>query len=75
MKENQHFRKFWLNYINKQKRQEYLRSVIRSIRVTAVAKTDDEIYILSTTKIYTYISFIFSTVPKKVELLKITKVM
>ena len=75
MKENLHFRQFWLNYLNNEKRQEYQRAVISPIRVIAVAKTDDEIYILSTTKIYTYISFIFSTVPKKVELLKITKVM
>ena len=75
MKENLHFRQFWLNYLNNEKRQEYQRAVISPIRVIAVAKTDDEIYILSTTKIYSYISFIFSTVPKKVELLKITKVM
>ena len=75
MKENLHFRQFWSNYLNNEKRQEYQRAVISPIRVIAVAKTDDEIYILSTTKIYSYISFVFSTVPKKVALLKKTKVM
>ena len=40
-----------------------------------VAKTDDEIYVLRTTKICSYFSFVFSTVLEKVELLKISKVM
>ena len=39
-----------------------------------VAKIDDEVYVLSIIKIYSYFSFIFSVVPKKVELLKISKV-
>ena len=39
-----------------------------------VTKTDDEIYVLSTTNIYRYFSFVFSTVPKKIELLKISNV-
>ena len=39
-----------------------------------VAKTDNEIYVLSTTNIYRYFSFVFSTVPKKIELLKISNV-
>ena len=40
-----------------------------------VVKTEDEICVLSNTKIYSYFSFVFSTVSKKVELLKISKVM
>ena len=40
-----------------------------------VAETDDEIFALSTIKIYSYFSFDFSAMPKKVELLKISKVM
>ena len=39
-----------------------------------VAKTDDEIYVLSTIKIYSHFSFVFSAVSKKVKLLKILKV-
>ena len=38
-----------------------------------VAKTDDEIYVLSTIKIYSHFSFVFSAVSKKVKLLKILK--
>ena len=48
-------------------KKENLRIVITSF---VVANTDDEIYVLSITKIYNYISFVSSTVPKKVELLK-----
>ena len=40
-----------------------------------VFKTDNEIYVLSTIKVYSYFSFAFSILPKKVELLKISKVM
>ena len=32
-------------------------------------------FVLSTIKIYSYFSFVFSTVPKKVELLKISEMM
>ena len=39
-----------------------------------VAKTDDQIYVLSTIKIYSHFSFVFSAVSKKVKLLKILKV-
>ena len=39
-----------------------------------VAKTDDEIYVLSTIKIYSHFSFVFSAVSRKVKLLKILKV-
>ena len=46
--------------------------MIVSIGVDEVAKIDDEGYILSIIKIYGYL-FLFSVVPKKVELLKISK--
>ena len=51
------------------------RLVIVSTGVGAIVKTDDEIYILSTIKIYNYFSFAFSVVLKKVEFLKMSKVM
>ena len=60
--------------ILKQKK-EYIRLVIVSIEVDVVTKIDDEVYVLSVTKIYSYFSFAFSALPKKVELLKILKVM
>ena len=78
LKENLHFKQLRLNYINSQKKQiekEGLRLGISSIRVGAVAKTDDEVYVSSTIKMYSYFSFVFSTVLKKVQLLKISKVM
>ena len=63
MNENVRFKRLWLNYINhknkkkrkekkNKKRKEHLRLVLSSIRVGAVAKTDDEIYVLGTIKIY-----------------------
>ena len=72
-----------LNYINNQKQtnkqtnkqKEQIRLVKSSLREGVVAKTDDEIYVLRTTKICSYFSFVFSTVLEKVELLKISKVM
>ena len=77
MKENMRFKQLQLNCINSQNKQkkEHLRLLIISFRVAVVAKTDDEIYVLSTIEIYIYFSFVFSTVPKRVELLKISKVM
>ena len=78
LKENLSFKQLRLNYINSQKKQtekERLRLVISSIRVGVVAKTDDEVYVSSTIKMYSYFTFVFSTVPKKVQLLKISKVM
>ena len=77
MKENMRFKQLQLNCINSQNKQkkEHLRLLIISVRVAVVAKTDDEIYVLSTIEIYVYFSFVFSTVPKRVELLKISKVM
>ena len=59
----------------KQTKKEHLILVIISIRVGVVPGTDDEVYVLSTIKIYSYFSFVFSTVLEKVELLKISKVM
>ena len=78
LRENLRFKQLRLNYIHSQKKQtekEHLRLVISSIRVGVVAKTDDEVYVSSTIKMYSYFSFVFSTVPKKVQLLKISKVM
>ena len=54
----------------KTNRNYFSRLVIRSIRVGVVAKTDDEAYVSS----ISYSSFVFSTVTKKVQLLKISKV-
>ena len=52
----------------------FSRLVISSIRF-GVAKTDDEVYASSTIKMYSCFSFVFSTVSKKVQLWKISKVM
>ena len=54
----------------KQTKKERLKLAISSIRPAVVAKTDNEIYGISTIKIYSHTSFL----PKKVELLKISKV-
>ena len=59
----------------KQTEKARLRLVISSIKVGVFAKTDDELYVSGTIKMYSYFSFVFSTVPKKVQLLKILKVM
>ena len=86
LKKNLRFKQLRLNYINSQKttttttttkqtEKERLRLVISSIRVGVVAKTDDEIYVLNTMKMYSYFSFGFSAVPKKIQFLKISKVM
>ena len=53
----------------------FSRLVIISIRVGVVAQTDDEVYVSITIKMYSYLSFVSSTVLKKVQLLKISKVM
>ena len=73
IKENLHFKQLQQNYIKyqKDKQKKHLRLVISSIRVGVVAKTDHEIYALSTIKICSYFSSVFSTVQKKFELLKI----
>ena len=77
LKQNLCSKQMRLNYVNSQNKEtekERLRLVISSIRVGVVAKTDDEVYVSSTIKMYSYFSFVFSTVPKKVQLLKISKV-
>ena len=68
-----HFKQSQLNYINSQKqnKKERIKLVIVSIGDDVVTKTDDEIYALSVIKIY---SFYFFSVPRKVELLKISEV-
>ena len=77
MKDNLHFKQLQLNYINnqKQKQKEYIRLVIGSIGVDVVVKIVDDIYVLIIIKIYSYFGFVFSIVPKKVDLLKISKVL
>ena len=74
MKENLRFKQLRLNYTSNQQ-QKRTPKISKKIRVGAAAKTDDKIYFLSTIKIYSYLSIFFSTVPKKFELLKISKVM
>ena len=59
----------------KKQTKQNIRLAINAVRVGMVAKTNDEIYVLSTIKTYSYFSFIFSNLSKKVELLKILKVM
>ena len=59
----------------KKQTKQNIRLAINSVRVGMVAKTNDEIYVLSTIKTYSYFSFIFCNLSKKVELLKILKVM
>ena len=67
-----------MNCINSQKKQteiERLRLVISTIRLGVAAKTDIEFYVSSSIKMYSYYSFVFSTLAKKVQLLKTSKVM
>ena len=54
-------------------KKEHMILVIVFIGVDVLAKIVDEFYILI--KIYSYFSFVFSVVSKKVELLKISKMM
>ena len=54
-------------------KKEHIRLVIVFIGVDVLAKIVDEFYTLI--EIYSYFSFAFSVVSKKVELLKISKVM
>ena len=54
-------------------KKEHIRLVIVSVGVNVVAKTDDEMYVLSIIKIYSSFSFVFSVMPLKIEL--ISKVM
>ena len=77
IKVNLRLKQLRLNYINnwKKTKEEHLRLVTTAIRVGVIAKTDNEVYVLSIIKIYSYFSFAFSTEPKKFELLKISGVM
>ena len=75
MKENLHFKQSQLNYIsNWKKKNEPIKLEIAFLGVYVVTKTDDEVYVLSIININSYFSFVFSIVPKKVELFKISKV-
>ena len=85
MKENLPFKQSQLNCINSQKQKRTLKislywdrcvsvGVDVSIGVDVAVTTNDEVYVLSVIKIYSYFSFAFSVVPKKVELLKMLKV-
>ena len=75
MEENLHFKQSRLSYINSQKqklrqKKEQIRLVKVCIGVGMLSKTANEFYVSSTINIYSYFSFTFSAVPKKVELLK-----
>ena len=85
MKENLHFKQSRLDCINNQKQKRTHKislywdrcvsvGVDVSIGVDVALTTDDEVYVLCIIKICSYFSFVFSVVPKKVELLKILKV-
>ena len=78
LKENLRFKQLRLNYINSRKKQREKvrqRLVRSSLGVGLLAETDDEIYVSSTIKIYSYFLLALSTVPKRVQLLKPSKVM
>ena len=62
LKENLRFKQLRLNYTNSQKKQTEKKTLISSIRVGVVAKTDDEVYVSSTITMYSYFSFVFSEV-------------
>ena len=55
-KENLGFKQLRLNHTRKNK--EHVRLVISSIRVGVLAKTNDEIYVLSTIQIYSFHLFL-----------------
>ena len=70
MKENLHFKKSPLNYINnapssaqkqEEKEEEHIILVIRSISLGVAAKTDDEIYVLNTIIQLLFICFFYCT--------------
>ena len=54
MKENLHFQQSRLNYTNNQKQKQKKDTVIVSIGVDVVARTNEEIYVLSIIKIYSF---------------------
>ena len=62
MKENLRFKQSQLSNISNQiktNKKQHIRWVISSIRVGAITKTDDEIYVLSTIKIYNLLFICF----------------
>ena len=76
MKENLYSKQLELNQIKQPKpKSKKGHKIMVSIGLDGVSKTDDESYVLSTIKFYSKFSFVFSVVPKKVELLKISKMM
>ena len=77
MKKKLRLQKFMIDLDKQGKKQtkQNIRLAVNSVRIGVIAKTIDEIYVLSTIKKYSYFSFIFSNLSKKVELLKILKVM
>ena len=56
-------------------KKEHRRLVTVFTGVNVGAKSDDEMYILSIMKIYSYFSFVLSFVPLKIELRETSKVM
>ena len=56
-------------------KKEHRRLVIVSTGLNVVAKTDDEMYVLSIMKFYSYFSFVLSVAPFKIELRETLKVM
>ena len=76
MKENLYSKQLELNQIKQPKlKTKKGHKIMVSIGLDGVSKTRDESYVLSTIKVYSKFSFVFSVVPKKVELLKISKMM
>ena len=60
MKQNLHFKQLQLNYIKQppKTKKEHMKLVIVSIGVDAVAKIDDEVYVLIIIKTYCYFLFV-----------------
>ena len=60
MKKNLHFKQLQLNYIKQtpKTKKKHMKLVIVSIGVDAVAKINDEVYVLSIIKIYCYFLFV-----------------
>ena len=76
MKENLYSKQLELNQITQPNpKTKKGHKIMVSIGLDGVSKTDDESCVLSTIKVYSKFSFVFSVVPKKVELLKISKMM
>ena len=76
MKESLCFKQLQLDYMNNEKTNKKGKTKFSKISFTGagvVAKSDDEVYALNTMRTYIYFSFLYSTVPNKVQLLKIPK--